>query len=242
MTTLAWCLYDFAYAWVFYVAIEPYVRRLWPRLLISWTRLVDGRFGDARVGRDLLIGCLVGTVIALAVAAHQAAPMTMGLPPGRPDNVGYIENQLASLLGLRDQLAELLMAARSSAMLMMGFVVMLVVSRFMLRNPVAAIAAVAVLFAPIALPKGELVALNVSFALFVTALLLVTLFRFGLLAGAVALLTHAMLELAPIGMSLGSWTTSRMMLVLALVLGLGLFGFTRSLGGRLAIREPLAEG
>jgi serine/threonine-protein kinase len=225
MTTMAWGLYDFAYAWVFYIAIEPYVRRLWPRLLISWTRFVDGQLADARVGRDLLIGCLVGAAMALAVAAHQAAPVLAGLPPGRPDNVGYVENQLASLLGLRHQL-----------------VVLLVASRLTLRHPAAAVGAVAALFVPLALPKGEILALNVGFAAIVTALLLVVMFRFGLLAGAVALLTHAALESAPLGMGLGSWPASRTLLVLAIVFGVGLYGFVRSLGGRSAIRDLLPAG
>jgi len=239
MTAVAWGLYDFAYGWVFYIAIEPYVRRLWPRLLVTWTRFVDGQLGDARVGRDLLIGCVVGTAMALAVAAHQAAPALLGLPPGRPDNVGYVEDQLASLLGLRYQLAELLWLAHSSAALMMGFVVMLVMSRLVLRRPVVAIGAVAVLFVPLALPKGELLALNLGFAVIVTALLLAVMFRFGLLAGAVALLVHATLESAPLGMGLGSWPTSRTLLVLGLVFGVGVFGFAQSLGGRTAIRDPL---
>ena len=184
----------------------------------------------------------MGTAIALAVAAHQAAPALAGLPPGRPDNVGYVENQLASLLGLRFQIAELLTLARSNATLMMGFVVLLVVSRLTLPHPAAAVGAVAALFVPLALPKGELVALNVGFAVIITALLMSVMFRFGLLAGATALLTHATLESVPLGMGLGSWPTSRTLLVLALVFGVGLYGFTRSLGGRSAIRDPLAEG
>jgi hypothetical protein len=125
---------------------------------------------------------------------------------------------------------------------MMGFVVLLVASRLTLRHPAAAVGAVAALFVPLALPKGEILALNVGFAAIVTALLLVVMFRFGLLAGAVALLTHAALESAPLGMGLGSWPASRTLLVLAIVFGVGLYGFVRSLGGRSAIRDLLPAG
>jgi len=34
--------------WLFYIALEPYVRRLWPKTLVSWHRLLAGRFR----GRD----------------------------------------------------------------------------------------------------------------------------------------------------------------------------------------------
>ena len=44
--------------WLYYVALEPFVRRLWPDVLISWSRLLSGRLQDPLVGRDLLIGCL----------------------------------------------------------------------------------------------------------------------------------------------------------------------------------------
>jgi hypothetical protein len=163
------------------------------------------------------------------------------LPPGRPDNVGYVEDQLTSLLGVGHQVATLLWLAHSNAILMMGFMVLLVMSRTLLRHPAAAIAAVAVLFVPFALPKGESLVLNLGFAIIITALLLAVLFRLGLLAGTVALLVHAALESAPLGMGLGAWPTGSVALVPALVLGFGLYGFTRALGGRAAIRDPLAN-
>ena len=134
------------------------------------------------------------------------------------------------------------MIARSNIILMMGFVVMLVMSRLLLRDRVTAVGAVAVLFVPLALPKGESMVLNVAFAVIITALLLFVMFRFGLLAGGTALLTHAMLESAPIGMGLGSWPTSCTLVVLALVFGVGLYGFARSLGGHSGIRDLLGEG
>ena len=44
------------FIWVIYLAVEPYARRNWPHMLISWTRLLGGRFRDPLVGRDLLVG------------------------------------------------------------------------------------------------------------------------------------------------------------------------------------------
>jgi len=39
-----------------YLAIEPYVRRLWPSVLVSWARLIAGRVKDPIIGRDILVG------------------------------------------------------------------------------------------------------------------------------------------------------------------------------------------
>lgn len=63
-----------------YFALEPYVRRRWPWRMISWNRLLAGRFRDPMVGRDLLIGVLLGIFITLM---HQLGVI---LPPwfGRP--------------------------------------------------------------------------------------------------------------------------------------------------------------
>ena len=52
-------------AWLVYLALEPYARRFWPHVLISWTRLLSGRIRDPLVGRDLLVGILSGAAIAV---------------------------------------------------------------------------------------------------------------------------------------------------------------------------------
>lgn len=68
---LAWELYGFNMLlsvlilgtleiWLCYLAVEPLVRRRWPDSLISWTRILAGRYRDPRVGRDLLIGLALG--------------------------------------------------------------------------------------------------------------------------------------------------------------------------------------
>ena len=45
---------------IFYIALEPFVRRSWSEMLISWSRLMAGDFRDPMVGRDVLVGGLMG--------------------------------------------------------------------------------------------------------------------------------------------------------------------------------------
>ena len=53
-------------AGLFYLAIEPFVRRRWPEILVSWSRLVMGNLRDPLVGRDILVGVTFGVVMYLA--------------------------------------------------------------------------------------------------------------------------------------------------------------------------------
>jgi len=55
--------------WLLYIAIEPFIRKLHPSSLVSWSRLLAGRVFDPAVGRDVLIGLAVlalqGAILAL---------------------------------------------------------------------------------------------------------------------------------------------------------------------------------
>ena len=53
-------LFIAALTWIFYIALEPFLRRRWSELLISWNRLMAGDFRDPLVGRDVLVGGLLG--------------------------------------------------------------------------------------------------------------------------------------------------------------------------------------
>ncbi len=61
-----------------YVVIEPEIRRRTPELLVGWTRLVQGRWKDARVGRDVLVGSVLGVASACIMA------LTNGIPTWLP--------------------------------------------------------------------------------------------------------------------------------------------------------------
>ena len=78
LSMVGWCLVWGGFSWLAYLAFEPYVRRLWPRTLITWTRVLSGRFNDPLVGRDLLLGILAGTFVAVAslliIMMHERIP------------------------------------------------------------------------------------------------------------------------------------------------------------------------
>ena len=69
--------------WLLYLALEPFARRRWPQMLISWTRALSGSWRDPLVGRDMLIGAAVGTAAGLIMG-----PLRVLLPlaarPSRP--------------------------------------------------------------------------------------------------------------------------------------------------------------
>jgi Protein kinase domain len=76
-----------------YIALEPYVRRRWPSLIISWNRLLAGDWRDPLVGRDILVGGMLGlghtaaiyvTVLLVTWTGGRAVPNS-GL------NVSYLE-------------------------------------------------------------------------------------------------------------------------------------------------------
>ncbi len=62
--------------WLLYVAIEPFIRQLHPRSMVSWSRLLAGRFTDPAVGRDVLFGL---AVISLQNAAIGVWSWAQGL-------------------------------------------------------------------------------------------------------------------------------------------------------------------
>ena len=66
--------------WLIYLALEPWVRRYWPQTMITWSRVVAGKWTDPVVGRDLLFGTFFGIVYALIIALYEYANLRSGVP------------------------------------------------------------------------------------------------------------------------------------------------------------------
>lgn len=54
-----------------YWAMEPFVRRRWPQMLVSWTRLLRGQWNNPTVARDFLLGGVCFFAIGLTSTASR---------------------------------------------------------------------------------------------------------------------------------------------------------------------------
>ena len=82
--------------YLLYLGLEPFVRRSWPTMLVSWSRLLGGRVRDPLIGRDILMGAAAGASLALLSLTFDLLPLKFGLPEPTPNLT-----DLAALLGAR---------------------------------------------------------------------------------------------------------------------------------------------
>ncbi len=235
--TLAWALYLVGLVYVFYLALEPYARRLWPRMLVSWVRLLGGNLRDPLVGRDLLFGVLYGSVHALVFRASEWSQSALLGEPYPLDAGGW---SLEALRGLRHALAAVLAVHVESVLFAFFGVTMFLVLRVVLRRTWAAVAAwtalAVVLFNPGAgSPWPYLIS-----ALFLFTAFWVVLFRAGLLSVVTGLSLAFLLRSFPLTFDLSAWYAEATLLVLPVVLGVALWGFRTALAGRPIFRDEIA--
>jgi hypothetical protein len=123
------------------MALEPYARRTAPRWVVSWTRLLEGRWKDPMVGRDLLCGLaaaagLNGVLAIFTIVRLRTAemPLDWAFPHG--------------MAPLRGTLATLANALHPVTFLLpFGIMAVMVGCRALIRNERLAIAAAAALVA-----------------------------------------------------------------------------------------------
>ncbi|HET7704878.1 MAG TPA: protein kinase [Thermoanaerobaculia bacterium] len=222
---LTHALFPAATVWLFYVALEPYLRRRWPRALIGWSRLVGGRVGDALVGRDLLTGFVAGSAIAIVGAGGALAEPFVLMP------VMSTLGDSLRVIGLVFDMCALW--ARYA--LQLG--VILLLGHVMLRSRIAAVIFTFVIVVLIWPSPGTTAWLDLAFKSVIAAILVFVFLRWGLLAAAVTLLVQGLIVTGPTTLQTSRWFFASGALMIAVVLAIGVYGFFRSLGA-----QPLFSG
>jgi hypothetical protein len=221
-----------AMVWLLYTALEPYVRRRWPHMLISWKRLLGGAFDDPLVGRDVLMGAVAGTVLlVLYLVGLFAPPLLAGvIPLAGPVALSTPFLQGPTLTSLNQVLFRLFVNQFSAVLFAMVFLFVLTLLRMLLRRDWLASLVWAVLMAgPIG---GEGPTGGWTAGAFRAAGMLLVLRRGGLLSLAVTLFFMFSLIEVPITLDLGAWYAPRALPVVAVLIALAVYGFRTSLGGK----------
>ena len=196
-----WALFVAALVTVFYLALEPYVRRTWPAMIVSWSRVLAGRIHDPLVARDVLIGCAAGVaVFSLECAGLFSVRALTG--------AGEVPTLVVSprpFLGVTHLVSELTYAMVSSVFFVLMSLFILFVVRKVVRLEQAAVLICAVAMAvPVALGFSASLAF-VPFEFLTLAVAFGVLSRVGLVAAVTASAVGRVLHVFPFSWPPSAW-------------------------------------
>jgi serine/threonine-protein kinase len=204
--------------WTIYVALEPYVRKHWPQVLVSWTNLLAGRVADPVVGRDVLLGAALGVVWALLVRVVD------GLS-GERELMGY-PGATEVLMGMRSTVGLILQGVPSAMRNVLFYFFLLFILRLVLRRQWPAAAAFAGLFGLLgALGNDGHPWLSAAVAVLYFGSGAVVVLRWGLLSYAVGIFISELLLQLPATLDSSAWYFGNMLTILAVAVALAWWGF-----------------
>lgn len=226
-------LFTTGFNWVLYLALEPYVRRHWPQSIISWSRLLTGRWRDPLVGRDLLTGVLLGMVWAALFHAGYLLQIRAGAQP----QFAAVEYLLGTRSALGMWVGNLVESVRGA--LVFFFVLFLL--RVLLRNKTLAVICFVLLFSAMNGLGSEHPWIAAPFWLLIYAIAALAVVRFGLVVLATGVFTANVLLNLPVTLDSSHWYAGTSLAVVLSFLAIAGWGFYTSLGGRKLWREGMFE-
>jgi hypothetical protein len=234
MIGLSRALYSGAMTAILYLALEPFVRKQLPRMLISWTRVLAGRWYDPLVGTHILIG--IAPAILLSALAR-AGTVWNG---GQHLSTVVTEPSVTALLGGRHIVAQLALGVSDRLLQSMTVLFFVFLLRLVLRRTdLAGIATAVLLTAVFAGTGAGDPVIRTALMATGTGLMVAGLARFGFVTLVAAALTSVFLTEFPITYKVSAWYSAASFTALGLVMGLAIFAFyaatvtTRKSMGRL---------
>jgi len=234
-------LFESGELWMFYIALEPTVRRYWPNGLIGWNRLLAGQHRDPLVGWHVLCGVACGIVLAATLRVGAFTIETLEYGSATPwfgplyflgsarHFVGYVVSWVFD--GLNTALLFVLLyallrgsrAARGPAMALIGMG--LISAALIARGFV----------------NGKNLPLELAFVVLIVAVVAIAMLRFGLLAFVVMFFVNNTLHAIPPTLNSSDWYAPVSYATLAMIVGLALYGFVISRCGEPLFGRLLAE-
>ena len=221
--SLRTALFFAGFFWVLYMAFEPQVRRRYPEALVTWSRVLAGRFRDPQVGAHVLIGIASGVCGAAIVEALLTPPTLLGadesgaraaLPWSTGVVVGFWCFHAVRAVGA------------------MGYLFLLnLISIVIRRNWLAVsifILLATLVFAPYA--TGVWLALARSAVFF--AIVGFALIRFGVLTVSAIIFAQLTLLDFPLTTNLSAWYADASLLAVGVLIGLAMYGVWTTLEDR----------
>src|SRR5579871_6213287 len=217
--------------WLIYLALEPALRARWPHSIVTWNRLLGGRWRDAQVGAHILIGAAVGTLMWVSA---EVIEFRFG-----PRNVLESEGAVSLVTGTRQWLGA--NAGTLGGVLIGGPLLFLTIfgfRRLVRKDALAAIGTALLLLVSnngvTQSPQWQ-IAVPVYFVL--VAVLMFVLLKLGLVAAMAAMFFLNDSNAIYTGLDWTAWYAPYGLATLALLLGIAGFAFWRSVGGDLLGKE-----
>ncbi|MGB8476604.1 MAG: serine/threonine-protein kinase [Candidatus Acidiferrum sp.] len=228
LMAVAWALLMTFFTVLLYVAIEPFVRRREPHILISWSRLLAGQFRDPLVGRDLLIGLAYGIALVLVETSDNLILPLLGKLPPMPGGVST-----DSLSGVKDAISLLLFYVLNWTFYSLCIFFLLFLLQRLLRKTWIAALVIAAVGTIISLGNASEHPIYSSVALVILYVsFLLVLKRVGLLALVVGLVVQNTLLIFPATTHLSRWYASPALAGIIIIALLAFYGFHTALAGQ----------
>ncbi len=225
----SWALCLGAMAWMAYLALEPWVRRQWPRSMISWTRVLAGRVRDPRVGADVLAGICFAIVMQWIGETGTALAMRAGgLPDTTSDTV---------LLGGRFALVPWANALPGSIISTLGVFMMFFLCRVIARKFWLACALFVLILVAVSTLSSVHPAIDVPFAVAILVLFTFVMVRYGLVTFAAMAVVNNVLGAYPLTWDLSAFYASSSVFALISIAVVAVIAFRYALGGRAIFRD-----
>jgi serine/threonine-protein kinase len=228
----AYWLMGAAVLWFSYLALEPEVRARWPHSIVTWNRVLAGKWLDPQVGSHILIGAAVGSGCWVFFKGVTIVFFKFREPTNWDVTLRYLMDA-RHWIGAH--------ASTANEALSLGLFVFLTIfgMRHFLRNNLLAALAAAVLLTftmtEVSGPNWWLIGL--LFGTVITLLIFVLL-RCGLVATIAAVFFINGCNGMALGTDWNAWYVPASLATMLLLIGIATLAFWRSLGGRELLQEP----